>query len=154
MSEMLANQYFMARNFSGAEKEFVKCLFQSPDNLAARKKLIICNTQTGNVPEALVNFLIIIRENIKFIIDTAKIRDDCPCPKIINHIEELDGGDPNDTTTLIILGILWLYCDRFKSEEYLHLAMLARPADLKISEAYEIIQNFNHLNKTNKSCII
>lgn len=151
---MLANQYFMARNYSGAESEFIKCLVQSPDNLAARKKLIICNTQTGNIEEALVNFLIIIHENISFIIDTAKIRDDCPCPKIIKHIEELSSKKTDNTETITTLGILWLFCDRFKSEEYFHLANLSKPDDVKIREAYDIIRNFNLKNKTIRSCNI
>lgn len=154
MSEMLANQYFMARNFSEAETEFLQCLTLEPGNMAARKKLIICNIQTGHLTEALVNFLILLHKDINLIIDTAKLRDDCPCPKIINHIEEVNENPSRSIENLIALGILWLYCDRFKSEEYFHLAQLACPSDIKITEAYSIIKKFNDLNKSMSYCKI
>ena len=42
MSEMLANQYFIARNYGEAEKLFEAVIGNDPNNKSSRKKLIIC----------------------------------------------------------------------------------------------------------------
>ncbi len=61
MSEMLANQYFLVRRFSEAEKVFEKILADNPKNNLAKKKLIICYINNGKIKNALDLFYEVIR---------------------------------------------------------------------------------------------
>ena len=69
MSEMLGNQYFLARNYSGAAQELEKVLREDSKNKAIRRKLIVCYTQIGEIQEALSLFLSLAKEDIGFIIN-------------------------------------------------------------------------------------
>ena len=117
MSEMLGNQYFMARNYSAAEKEFEDCLSKYPDNKSVRKKLIVCYTQSNKLQLALDFFYNLIKEDIDFIVNTDHVEDDCPCPELIHKIEDSNNYDPNSKEYFTMLGIIWLYCNIEKSIE-------------------------------------
>lgn len=124
MSEMLANQYFMARNFISAESEYEKCIISKPDSLLAKKKLIICYTENGKIDKALKLFNDVISIQIQIITSTDLIKDDCPCPEIIKRIIEInDGAESADVS--IQLGILWLYCNPETSLSYFEKAKLS-----------------------------
>lgn len=77
-SEMLGNKYFLARNYRGAAQNLQYVLSQNPINKAARKKIIICYTQTGEIEKAFENFYSLVAEDISFIINTDPVADDCP----------------------------------------------------------------------------
>ena len=121
MSEMLANQYFMARNFVSAELEYEKCISQKSDNLLAKKKLIICYSENGKIEESLVLFNEVISYQIQVITSTDLIKDDCPCPEIIKRIVEINDG-AESAEIMIQLGILWLYCNPETSLNYFEKA--------------------------------
>lgn len=111
MSEMLGNQYFMARNYSAAQKEFEEVLLKYPENRSAKKKLVVCYTQTGRLKESFAYFLDIVKSDIDFIVKTDPIKDDCPCPELIDKLEPKNKDRVNSFEYNLIMGIIWLYCD-------------------------------------------
>jgi tetratricopeptide (TPR) repeat protein len=134
MSEMLANHYFMIRNFEKAVKSYESVVFAKSNSKSIRKKMIICYVKTFQVEKAFDEFYKLVEEDIAFITKTNLITDDCPCPDIIAEIErnEIDFKDKYEK--LIALGILYLYCD--KKESLVHFA-----------KAYQINQRNIHLYK-------
>lgn len=115
MSEMLGNQYFMARNYSAAKNELERCYINNPANKPVKKKLIVCYLQTNEFSKALEFFLFFLKNDIKFIIDTDPEKDDCPCPEIVQEIilSGLLETDPN--TAKLKLAVIYLFIDVNKS---------------------------------------
>jgi len=142
MNEMLGNQYFMARNYRAAQDEFELAIKKDPTLNRLKKKLIICYTQTGKVKQAIDLFIELISEHIELIIDTDPIRDDCPCPDLVEQIEKLKDSHTNSLDYHLILGIVWLYCDVNKSIEYFIKARQLEPADPRINKTIQIIENY------------
>ena len=52
MSEMLGNQYFLARTFDKALMQFERVIDKEPENEKVKKKLIICYCEVGKVEKA------------------------------------------------------------------------------------------------------
>ena len=142
MNEMLGNQYFMAINYRAAQDEFELAIKKDPTLNRLKKKLIICYTQTGKVKQAIDLFIELISEHIELIIDTDPIRDDCPCPDLVEQIEKLKDSHTNSLDYHLILGIVWLYCDVNKSIEYFIKARQLEPADPRINKTIQIIENY------------
>jgi tetratricopeptide (TPR) repeat protein len=128
---MLGNQYFMARNYLGAADAFQTVLKGDPTNINARKKLIISYTQIGKFTQAVELFSNFIVENIDNILETDPVKDDCPCPELVNNLEHLTKHGVESFTTYQTLGILWLYCDIHKSIDYFEKAISLKPKDDK-----------------------
>ncbi len=134
MSEMLANHYFMIRNYARAINTYESLAAKSGISKATRKKMIICYVRTFQIEKAFVEFNKLVEEDLSFIIQTDLNADDCPCPDIIAEIERNEIDFKNKYEKLIALGILWLYCD--KKESLVHF-----------TKAYQIDQNDIHLHK-------
>lgn len=145
MSEMLGNQYFMARNYSTALVELEDALFKNPTSKAIRKKLIICYTQTGKVTEALNLFYGLISEDIDFIIKTDALKDDCPCPELTEQIEKKNYPNEPSVEFFLVLGMIWLYCDVEKSFEYFIKASDINSSYPNLSEVLDIIKSYKAL---------
>lgn len=122
MSEMLGNQYFLARNYSGAAMELEKALQKEPGNKSIRKKLIICLNQIGHIRKALAIFKTLVQEDAEYIINTDPVDDDCPCPELIYEAENYLPDNKNSSDFLLRLGMLWLYCDLVQSIYYFQKA--------------------------------
>ena len=118
MDEMLGNHYFLARNYSRAAELLEKALRTEPKSKPIRRKLIISFSQTGHVDKAMTIFLSLIKEDINFIIDTDPVDDDCPCPELVFEMERRQGNNQLSFDFLLILGMMWLYCNLHKSYEY------------------------------------
>lgn len=146
MSEMLGNQYFMARKYDLAEPVLEECLRKTPENKSIRKKLIVCYTQTGKIELALHTFLSLIKEDIEFIINTDPIEDDCPCPELIYDLE--NSGKSVDSLLIEYekLGILWLYCNVTKSLDYFNRALNVRPELAVLKAINVIVKNYVESN--------
>lgn len=129
MHEMLGNQYFMARNYEAAAIEFEKHLTSNPNSVNAQKKLIISLTQIKKYDQAITLFTNFIKDNIDRIIETDPIKDDCPCPELVNNLEKITNGNSHSFITNQVLGVLWLYCDIYKSLEYFEKANEINPSD-------------------------
>lgn len=117
MSEMLGNQYFIARRYADACTELENVVRNNPSHKSARKKLIICYLQTSQLNNAVNEFYKLVDEDVELILNTDPIRDDCPCPDIIHKMDKEITVYKNDDE-IIKLGILWLYCDIEESLNY------------------------------------
>jgi len=148
MSEMLGNQYFMARNYAEAVTQFENVLIQYPENKSIKKKLIVCYSQTGKL-DAAVNFLYkMIIEDIEFIINTDPIKDDCPCPELVEYFEKDNSANYDSAEFNLILGIIWLFCDINKSLEYFNKTNIIDAENIIVSKIISVLENYINSNKT------
>ena len=122
MSEMLGNQYFLARKYANAIDVFEKALTNDFKNKGIRCKLIICYTQAREIKKALDVFVTLIEDDIEFIINMDPVRDDCPCPELVFDLEANLDISLYSFDYYLSLGMLWLYCDLKKSIEYFRKA--------------------------------
>lgn len=142
MSEMLANQYFMVRRFLDAEAVFENVLAQDPLNKLAKKKMIICLVHNGKIKKALDLFYKVISEDITIITNTNLKDDDCPCPEIISRFEEIMEPELSFQSKLEILGMLWLYCDYYKSIQQFEKLKEFNPKEPIYSNILKIYKDF------------
>ncbi|MCF8262261.1 MAG: tetratricopeptide repeat protein [Melioribacteraceae bacterium] len=122
MSEMLGNQYFMARKYLLAESELAACLEEYPHSKSIKRKLIVCYAQNGNLNKALELFSSLINQDIEFIINADPIIDDCPCEEIIDELEKHREHNYSAAEYDLFLGIVWLFCNAKTSLKYLRKA--------------------------------
>jgi pentatricopeptide repeat protein len=127
MSEMLGNQYFLARNYVRAASELFKALKTDIRNKAIRKKLIICYSQIGEIEKALDMFISLIKEDVDCVINTDPISDDCPCPELVYDMEQKLENNKKSMDFNLILGMLWLYCNVEKSIFYFNRVLQIEP---------------------------
>lgn len=147
-SEMLGNKYFLARNYENAALNFQHTLIKDPVNKTVRKKLIICCTQIGQIQKAFENFYVLAKEDINFIVDTDLIADDCPCPELIEKYGSVLPYEDESLEMLLMLAMLWLYCDAKKSLNIFKRILIKKPADPRIKEITSIIEE--KIKSTNK----
>ncbi len=122
MSEMLGNQYFMARKYENALKEFEECEARGKANKSMRKKMVICYTQVGKIQKAAEVLRDLVYEDLDFILNTDPVNDDCPCSQLVTELEAKSNFTVQSFDYLLALGILWLYCNLDKAIEYLKKA--------------------------------
>ena len=139
MNEMLANYQFMVRNYQNALNELIDVVSSNPLNKKARKKLIICFTQTNQLDKALDLFIKLIDEDLDFVINTNPRTDDCPCPELVTKLEEGEIERKDKYELYIELGILWLYCDPEKSLQNFQKAYELNPQNELLKNAINII---------------
>lgn len=122
MSEMLGNQFFLARNYAAAAEQLEEALLRDPANKSIRKKVIICLNEIGNIHKALSYFISLIKEDAEFIINTDPVADDCPCPELVYEAERYLLNNQESIDFTLRLGMLWLYCDVRESMRYFQQA--------------------------------
>lgn len=149
MSEMLANHYFLVRNFNSAKSIYERILGKDLANKSITKKLIVCYVTTGEIGKALDFFLPLIQADIDFIINTKTDSEDCPCPEIISEIENQEKLFKNEVEKAAALGMMWLYCSLEKSIEFFKKAEVKNPDDNRIKEINSILINKLISNKPN-----
>ena len=151
MSEMLGNQYFLARNYASAAKNLQYALDIDPLSKPVRKKLVICYLQIGEIQNALNIFYNLIVEDIDCIINTDPVGDDCPCPELVTHYGSILPYEENSSDLKIMLGMLWLYCNAEKSLKFFKSVQKMKPEDERIKSISSIIENrISITNKLNK----
>jgi tetratricopeptide (TPR) repeat protein len=138
MSEMLANQYFMARKYKDAYPLLEDALIANKKSKAIKRKLIICYTQTSQLNKALEMFLELIDEDIKFITDADPIYDDCPCPELVGN-DFLDVAPNEFYNYHLAYGIIWLYCDIEHSLEHFNYLINQSKNQVKIQKIIRIL---------------
>ena len=136
---MLGNQYFLARNFHKAAENLSLATREDPANKGVRRKLIVCYTQTGESEKALEIFLTLIKQDADFIINTDPIDDDCPCSELVYDYEARLPEKPVKKNLLIILGMLWLYCDLSRSIKYFSEALQKDPENIRVKSVLAIL---------------
>ncbi|MBN1350448.1 hypothetical protein JXJ21_13620 [candidate division KSB1 bacterium] len=142
MSEMLANQYFMARHYNKAIPLLQKVLDNDPGNINCIKKIIICYAQVGEISRAQEHFMQIMRRDPSIIIDTDPLEDDCPCPGIVQKMEKKTILVQDLATHFTVLGMLYLYCDLPKSISYFELSLEKSPDQPILKEVLRILRAF------------
>lgn len=144
MSEMLGNQYFLARKFDLALHQFTEVLKREPDNLNCIKKAVICFTQVGQVSAALDLFHRILEMDPFIIINTRPEDDDCPCPELVARLENASPA-PNELIDYYnILGMLYLYCQLDQSLAYFTKSLNVQP-DQRLVASF--VRQLHHINK-------
>ena len=146
---MLANHYFLVRNFLSAKTIFENIVAKDSANKLAAKKLIVCYVTSGEIDKALNLFLSLIKSDIDFIINTDIKAGDCPCTDIISEIENQSSVFKNEVEKTSALGILWLYCSLEKSIEFFKKAEVKNPDDNRIKEINSILIKKLISNKPN-----
>jgi tetratricopeptide (TPR) repeat protein len=141
MSEMLGNQYFLARNYDGATHELEGALFKDGKNKIIKRKLIICYNQIGQITKALQLFLSLIKEDAKIIIDIDPVADDCPCPELVYKYEK-DSDKIQTLDPMLRLGMLWLYCDVERSLAYFENTLKENPNNPSIQSVLSILDKY------------
>lgn len=140
MSEMLGNYHFLVRNYLSAIEPLEKIIEGEPGAKKAKKKLIVCYTQTNQLEKALHLFSDLIREDIDCILNTNPETEDCPCPHLTKDLECGLIERDDDYKLDIELGILWLYCNKERSLEYFEKVCRRNPADKRITPIIEILK--------------
>ena len=142
MSEMLGNQYFMARNYVSAEKELEPVYQKESDNKAIRRKLIICYIQTRKFDKALNVFHSLVNDDIHFITLADSVLDDCPCVELLNEFDKTHSFTDEYEYNLSH-GMLWLYCNETKAAHYLTKALEENPTNEKLKASIKAIEKHN-----------
>jgi tetratricopeptide (TPR) repeat protein len=141
MSEMLGNQYFLARDYSRAASELHAALKTNSRSKSMRRKLVICYTQIAEIEKALDLFISLIKEDLEFVINTDPISDDCPCPEIVFDMEQKLENNDNSLDFNLILGMLWLYCNVAKSLHYFNRVLQIDPNYSKVKTILALIKS-------------
>ncbi len=144
MCEMLGNQYFLARRYGDAIAVFEKVMEKNTGNKAVRRKLVICYAQTGQVRKAFDIFISLAEDDMDYIINTDPVGDDCPCPELVTHYEELLKTFTHDADLLLKLGMLWLYCNPDRSLYYFRKAKEEDAENGKIQHVLSLL--LSHLS--------
>ena len=79
--------------------------------------------QVGKIERALLHFHDLIRKDPKIIINTDPYHDDCPCYEIIPSWENNLDNEEHSQDYYESLGMLYLYCNKEKSIQYLEKAL-------------------------------
>jgi tetratricopeptide (TPR) repeat protein len=139
MSEMLANQYFLARRFEKAQPLFEELLAHATASFRVKKKLIICYTQTGELEKAENLFLQVLREDPHLIIGTDPQSEDCPCPELTEQLERELKTKPPTVAQCNQLGMLYLCCELATSLHYFRLSLQMKSEQPRIIEIVDIL---------------
>jgi len=142
MSEMLANHYFMIRNFNNAIELYERVVEKNGPTKSIQKKMIICYVKTNQIDKAAEEFSKLVENDVGFIINTDLVNDDCPCSELIYELEN-DFINLSSSERELALGIIWLYCDKNKSVEFLKEYLSKKPNDFRIAKSLQIIKNYN-----------
>jgi len=127
MSEMLGNQYFMARKYAAALTAFEECIKRGKSNKGILKKMIVCYTQVGKIEKSAELLDNLIHKDLEFILNTDPILDDCPCNELVNNLQGKYNQTVKSFDYLLALGVLWLYCNMDKSISYFKKALKIKP---------------------------
>lgn len=149
MSEMLANHYFLNRNFLSAKTIYDGILEKDSDNKSVKKKLIICYLTTSELDKSFELFLSQIRLDIDFILKNDLNAENCPCPDLAAKVESGELRFKTDLEKFIALGILWLYCSLEKSVEFFKKAEAVDPDNNRIKVVNSILVNKLITNRPN-----
>ncbi len=141
MSEMLANSYFISRNFAKALPLFEQELRSGHASDKIKKKAIICYLALGRVEEAFRLFYELVSRDPYIIINTDPYWDDCPCPEMVQDFEGKKQTALESTRTFLAMGMLYLFCDVSKSVHYFEQAVQLNARDLKLNSLLQRLQS-------------
>lgn len=118
---MLANNYFIVRDYAKAKETFLRLPEELRDDCRVMKKLILCEIFLSEPRKALDYLLVILRRDPEIIVKTDIDTEDCPCRDLIIELEERTGYSDGDERNVLSLAMLWLYCNVNRAIDYLNL---------------------------------
>lgn len=121
MLEMLANNYFIIRNYAKAKEVFLQLPESLREDSRVLKKLVLCEIFLSRPYNALGYLLSILRRDPAIIVKTDIDTEDCPCRDLIIELEERTGYGEGDERKTLSLAMLWLYCDLDRAVKYLYM---------------------------------
>lgn len=123
MSEMLANRYFLARQFDKACFQYEKAMADTQAMDKIKKRLIICYVQSGQIEKAINYFYDLVRKDPNIIINTDAYYDDCPCQELIPNWENKIDAESKNKAYPEVLGMLYLFCDLSMALKYFKISL-------------------------------
>ena len=142
MSEMLGNQYFMARNYEEALKYLLPVYERNHSNNLVKRKLIICFFMTDKIFKAFDLFYELVLDDVEFIVKADPVFDDCPCQEIIRELNLENDSTSKQIEQLLLKGMIWLFCDPKQSLFFLEKAGEIEPHNAKISKTINTISKY------------
>ncbi|MBK8230848.1 MAG: hypothetical protein IT349_07230 [Candidatus Eisenbacteria bacterium] len=140
MSLMLANRYFLDRDYLHALPLLEAALADASNVSPIRKKLIVTNIVLGRLSEALDLLEQAVHEDPRSIIDTQAEDEDCPCPDLCRALEKRLPYATDPYPVLLSLGMLELYCSLERARTYLAQAGRVRADEPRIPRILSRLQ--------------
>ncbi len=132
MSLMLANRYFLDRDYLHALPLLEAALSEAPHSSSIRKKLIVTDIVLSRLSEALDLLEQAVEEDPRSIIDTRADDEECPCPDLSRALEKRLPYATDPYPVLLSLGMLELYCSLDRSRTYLAQAARLRAEEPRL----------------------
>ena len=118
MSEMLANQYFMIKNYSLAKEEYEKLVSKNLSDFKILKRLIVCYVLTHELEKAINLFYKFIKDYPTKIVTSQLSDEDNLCAEIISKIINNEIKFSSEDDKNIGLGILYSFCNKKLSKKF------------------------------------
>jgi nitrogen-specific signal transduction histidine kinase len=146
-----------AEKITGQKREevigkFCKHVFKSPVCMSDCPIALVLRSKSNlnKTEKALELFYIVARIDINIIFNTDVVKDDCPCPELIPLIENHEKLNTNSLDYFLTMGILWAFCDKYRSLEFFSKAKELSPDNEIISSILNIFHNhFNDIEFVN-----
>jgi len=151
MSEMLGNQYFMAKKYKDALAVFEECVQEDKANKGLLKKMVVCYTQVGKIEKAAELLNRLMEEGWDFLLDSDMMEDNCPCKELNLNIEAKYDVIVKSFDYFLALGVLWVYCNIDESIVYFKEALRLKPDNKLVNSILSKLlkrkkQNAEHIN--------
>jgi tetratricopeptide (TPR) repeat protein len=139
MHEMLGNHHFLLKDYKSALSHYETILRERDASTEVSKRALICYVHARRVSEAIPLFERLIRDDLASIVKHNREQYGCPCPEIIEEYgRSITTGEPSQNDT-IALGMLWLFCDRLRSEQLFAQALRGDPGSAFLRSVMRIL---------------
>ena len=140
MHEMLGNHLFLLKDYKAALSHYETTLREGNSSTEVSKRALICYVHARRVSEAIPLFERLIRDDLASIVKHNQEQYGCPCPEIIEEYERsIANGEPSQNDR-IALGMLWLFCDRLRSEQLFAQALHGDPGSAFLRSVMSILE--------------
>ncbi len=151
MHEMLGNHHFLLGDYQTALSHYETAMREGNAGVEVRKRALVCYIHGHRIPEAIPLFERLIREDLASIVKHNQERYGCPCPEIIEEYERSITAAGYSQTDKIALGMLWLFCDRLRSEQLFAEALRGDPDSASLKSVLRILKGEEPLNQSSSS---
>ncbi len=122
MKRMLANQYYMARDFRRAIPLLKKALERYPGDLSLLSKLVISYVAEQKLKKALPHLRILLSRLPPGYFSSISVDENCPCPDLIERWRQDPPANLSREELYVSLAILELFCGGKNVVNYLRAA--------------------------------
>lgn len=137
---MLGNHHFLLKDYKTALLHYETALHEGNASIEVRKRTLICYVHARRISEAIPLFERLIRDDLASIVKHNQEQYGCPCAEIIETYERsITTGEPPQNDK-IALGMLWLFCDRIRSEQLFAQALRDDPGGEFLNSVMNILE--------------